>query len=317
MRKTLPPDPRPVRSRPRDSSPRFINPHRLFHGVWLPQWLEERPEVSDKAKKLYAHLTYFAGGKGFAWPSFAHLAEKLHVSRRYVIRLVAELTEHRLITVTNVRQPHRGHCSNEYRFLWHPWMQSQADASFSMTVSEPGCPNDWDRNPGELEVTSPGDLGNTPPGELPITPPGDGRVTPLMIHRSPKENNEKRLKKRGDERGQHDQSPRYNRARKSSPDSISDTQAIVLERRIAELRTEIASAVRRGDIDRALALHAELAKHQNRLGFTPDEDPKLPAAAARNEKVRRSPEPDEPPSPEEVTRRFDELRRQLGVREKS
>ena len=29
---------------------RFINPHRLFHGVWLPQWLEERPEVSEKAR---------------------------------------------------------------------------------------------------------------------------------------------------------------------------------------------------------------------------------------------------------------------------
>jgi hypothetical protein len=42
---------------------RFINPHRLFHGVWLPQWLEERPEISEKAKKLYAYLTYFAGGK--------------------------------------------------------------------------------------------------------------------------------------------------------------------------------------------------------------------------------------------------------------
>jgi hypothetical protein len=38
-------------------SRRFINPHRLFHGVWLPQWLEERPEVSEKAKKLYAYLT--------------------------------------------------------------------------------------------------------------------------------------------------------------------------------------------------------------------------------------------------------------------
>ena len=55
---------------------RFINPHRLFHGVWLPQWLEERAEVSEKAKKLYAYLTYFAGGKGCAWPSFGLLARK-------------------------------------------------------------------------------------------------------------------------------------------------------------------------------------------------------------------------------------------------
>jgi hypothetical protein len=55
----------------------LINPHRLFHGVWLPQWLEERPEVSEKAKKLYAYLTFFAGGKGYSWPSFGLLAEKL------------------------------------------------------------------------------------------------------------------------------------------------------------------------------------------------------------------------------------------------
>jgi Helix-turn-helix domain len=83
----------------------FINPHRLFHGVWLPQWLEERPEVSEKAKKLYAYLTYFAGGKGYSWPSFGLLAEKLHCSRRHVMRLVHELSAHRLISVTNVSKP--------------------------------------------------------------------------------------------------------------------------------------------------------------------------------------------------------------------
>jgi hypothetical protein len=51
-------------------APKFINPHRLFHGVWISQWLEERPEVSEKAKKRCAYLTYFAGSKGCAWPSF-------------------------------------------------------------------------------------------------------------------------------------------------------------------------------------------------------------------------------------------------------
>src|SRR6478736_10246624 len=40
-----------VASRGRETS-QFINPRRLFHGVWLPQWLEERPEVSERAKKL-------------------------------------------------------------------------------------------------------------------------------------------------------------------------------------------------------------------------------------------------------------------------
>ena len=114
----------PSQDRTEVSLSHFINPHRLFHGVWLPQWLEERPEVSEKAKKLYAYLTYFAGGKGYAWPSFNHLAEKLHISRRYVIKLVQELSAHGLITATNVNNPAKGHCTNHYRFLWHPWMQT-------------------------------------------------------------------------------------------------------------------------------------------------------------------------------------------------
>jgi hypothetical protein len=79
---------------------KFINPHRLFHGGWIPQWFKGRPEVSEKAKKVYAYLTYFAGGKGSSWQSFGLLAEKLHCSRRHVMRLVQELSTHRLIAVT-------------------------------------------------------------------------------------------------------------------------------------------------------------------------------------------------------------------------
>ena len=57
---------------------RFINPHRLFHGVWLPQWLEERAEVSEKAKKLYAYLTYFAGGRAMLGRPSSFWRDKLH-----------------------------------------------------------------------------------------------------------------------------------------------------------------------------------------------------------------------------------------------
>jgi hypothetical protein len=38
----------------------YINPHRHFHGVWLPQWLEERLEVFEKAKNLYCSAVLFA-----------------------------------------------------------------------------------------------------------------------------------------------------------------------------------------------------------------------------------------------------------------
>jgi hypothetical protein len=98
----------------------IYQPHRLFHGVRMPQWLEERPEVSEKAKKLYAYLTYFAGGKGYAWPTFNTLAERLHASRRHVIRLVKELSTHRLILITNVNHPERGSCANCYRSFGTP-----------------------------------------------------------------------------------------------------------------------------------------------------------------------------------------------------
>ena len=143
---------------------RFINPHRLFHGVWLPQWLEERPEVSEKAKKLYAYLTYFAGGKGYSWPSFGLLGEKLHCSRRHVMRLVQELSTHRLITVTNVNNPERGHCANYYRFLWHPWMQTERDAKFVLAAVE-GEPVDFSEEsaPDNRQADTPGDIAVTSP----------------------------------------------------------------------------------------------------------------------------------------------------------
>jgi Helix-turn-helix domain len=155
----------------RQQAPRFINPHRLFHGVWSPQWLEERSEVSEKAKKLYAYLTYFAGRKGHAWPSFKHLGEKLHVSRRYVIKLVQELSAHRLIAVTNVHNSEKGYCANVYRFLWHPWMQTAADGDFHMTVCEEPSPfAESDAPPTEPQITTPSELEFTSPSEPQITP---------------------------------------------------------------------------------------------------------------------------------------------------
>ena len=184
----------PSQDRTETSLSHFINPHRLFHGVWLPQWLEERPEVSEKAKKLYAYLTYFAGGKGYAWPSFNHLAEKLHVSRRYVIKLVQELSAHRLITVTNVNNPAKGHCTNYYRFLWHPWMQTAEDGDFRMAVREEQAPFP----PRSLTRSHPlVNRRSLPLVNRRITSPGEPQITPLVIPSSPKENNKKRINYRG------------------------------------------------------------------------------------------------------------------------
>jgi helix-turn-helix protein len=110
-------------------APQFINPHRLFHGVWLPEGLRSARRF-PKRQRSYMPTCLRCGGKGYAWPSFNHLAEKLHISRRYVIKLVQKLSAHGLITATNVNNPAKGHCTNHYRFLWHPWMQTAEDGDF-------------------------------------------------------------------------------------------------------------------------------------------------------------------------------------------
>jgi hypothetical protein len=284
-------------------APQFINPHRLFHGVWLPEWLEDRPEVSEKAKKLYAYLTYFAGGKGYAWPSFNHLAEKLHISRRYVIKLVQELSAHGLITATHVNNPAKGHCTNHYRFLWHPWMQTAEDGNFRMVVREEQAPF----------PTAESDLSFTPPSEPQITTPGEPQITPLVIPSSPKENNRKRTNYRGNVPAPSwDTSPSKVHSTAAPPQkTLSDTTKIVLERRAAELRREIASASKRGYHDRAQHLHAELVDHQTKLGFTPDDPPPKPKAS-REEEFCEPATLSDWPSPEEVRAAFNEARRSVG-----
>jgi hypothetical protein len=302
---------------------RYINPHRLFHGVWLPQWLEERPEVSEKAKKLYAYLTYFAGGKGYSWPSFGLLGERLHCSRRHVMRLVQELSAQRLITVTNVNNPERGHCANYYRFLWHPWMQIERDAKFVLAAvgepvdfSEESAPDNCQAGtiPGDIRVTSPLVTSQSPaPSDMPVTSPGDIHVTPLVTPMSPKENNKKRINYRGKVPATSSgTSPsRMHSTAAPPPKILSDTTKIILERRVAELRTEIATASKRGNPDRAERLHTELVEHQTKLGFTPD-DPPPKLKASREGEFGEPAALSDWPSPEEVRATFNEARRSMG-----
>jgi Helix-turn-helix domain len=301
---------------------RFINPHRMFHGVWLPQWLEERPEISERAKKLYAYLTYFAGGKGCSWPSFGLLAVKLHCSRGHVMRLVQELSTHRLITVTNVSNPERGHCANYYRFLWHPWIQNERDGSFVVAApeSEPlaasaeSTDNCEPPTPSDTRVARPLVTSRPPaPADMSVTSPGDIPVTPLVTPLSPKENNKMRTNYRGKvpvtSSGTSPIKPSF--AATPSRKALSDTTKIILERRIAELRTEIIAASKQGNHLKADRLQGELTAHQAAFGFTPDDPPPKPKAATREES-RDSTDSSDCPSPEEVRRTFNQLRRSLG-----
>ena len=95
------------------------------------------------------------------------------------------------------------------------------------------------------------------------------------------------------------------------PRVLSDTTKIILERRVSELRKDIASAVGKGFQKRAEQLHTELAQHQTKLGFTPDDLPQKPKAP-RDEEPPQPAKPSEWPLPEEVSATFNEARRAMG-----
>lgn len=175
-----------------------FNPHRAFYGVWIPQWLEEQREVSEKAKKCYAYLTLFAGDKGRAWPSYNTLAEKLHVSRRHVIRILHELFRYRLIRITHISDSIRGHQANVYEFLWHEWMQHKEDSHFKLVVPDepPLAISSHDKSvtqTPELTPPPPSDIFDISPSDPEIITPSDIGDTPLVTPMSPKKNNNKRI----------------------------------------------------------------------------------------------------------------------------
>jgi hypothetical protein len=85
----------------------------------------------------------------------------------------------------------------------------------------------------------------------------------------------------------------------------------MLERRIVELRIEIAAALKRGNHTKADQLHRELSCHQVALGFTPDDPPPKPKAPRKEESLDSTSLSDWP-SPEEVRTTFNEARRLLG-----
>ena len=74
---------------------------------------------------------------------------------------------------------------------------------------------------------------------------------------------------------------------------------------------EIVAASKQGNHVKADRLHNELGAHQAALGFTPD-DPPTKLKAPRKEECRDSTAFSDWPSPEEVRRTFNELRRSLG-----
>ena len=218
-----------------------------------------------------------------------------------------ELSAHQLITVTNIHNPEKGYCANVYRFLWHPWMPTTADEDFRVTACEKQPPLPAAEPmpmPSEQQITGPDELEDTSPGEL--------QITPLVIPSSPKENN-KKTNYRGKVPASSPSTSLSKRSLTASPPprTLSDTTKIMLERRIGDLRIEIAAASKKGNYVKSDQLHRELTAHQIALGFTPDDPPK-PKAVPRKEESPDSTTLSDWPSPQEVRRTFSEVRRSRG-----
>ena len=188
------------------------------------------------------------------------------------------------------------------------WWFGKNKAPFPTAESDPSFTPS-----SEPQITTPGEQEFTSPSELDGTSPGEPQITPLVIPSSPKENNKKRINNRGKVPAtSSDTSPSKVHSTAAPPPKIlSDTTKIILERRVAELRTEIATASKRGDHDRAEQLHAELVEHQTKLGFTPDDPPPKPKAS-REEEFGEPATLSDWPSPEEVRATFNEVRRSMG-----
>jgi hypothetical protein len=102
------------------SNKQSINPHYLWAGAFIPNWLCRRTEISQGAKLCYARLSQFAGkDDGVCIPAQDALAAELGVDSHQARRYICELERLGLIEIVQ-----RGlQQSNGYRFLAHPWME--------------------------------------------------------------------------------------------------------------------------------------------------------------------------------------------------
>lgn len=108
------------------------NPFGLFHGVYIPEWLSRRSEVSPGAKLIFGRLARYAGHEGVATPDQGTLGAEIGVGRQQAVRYCRELAELGLIV-----KLHRPNQTNAYGFLWHQWiLELTSNSSSGSTTSD-------------------------------------------------------------------------------------------------------------------------------------------------------------------------------------
>ncbi len=99
----------------------YINPHGLFCGSMVPNWLLSRKEVSNGAKLLYARLAQYANMGPEVYPKIETLSKEVGLCERQIRTYLDELEKHGLIE-KQIRREQR--LPNLYFFPFHLWMES-------------------------------------------------------------------------------------------------------------------------------------------------------------------------------------------------
>ncbi len=113
-----------------DAMPKRINPHGLFIGAFVPNWMMEMKTISAGSKLCYAKLCQYAGKAGVAYPRIQTLSDSIKLSCRQVQRCLAELVREGLIQAEQSDPK----AANRYYFLDHPAMRAGVT-----DVSPGGC----------------------------------------------------------------------------------------------------------------------------------------------------------------------------------
>lgn len=118
---------------------RRINVFGRFRGAFIPNAILQHPGLTPSAKLMWGRLAQFAGRDGSCYPSLPRLATELALSKRQVMRVIAELERGGFIEVERpegTAKKSNRHASNSYWFIEHPCL-SEPEAVTSMSPLEP------------------------------------------------------------------------------------------------------------------------------------------------------------------------------------
>ncbi len=161
-------------------------PYSLFIGAFLPEAVTASTILTGTEKVCWAKLNYFAGKKGYCYPSIKTLAQSIGVSVRQISRVIKGLMDKGFIARKAPDPNQKGkYRTTSYYFLWHESFNDGAlktqehmpDPRLEVKV-EITLPGDVVHNRGGTDCTLSGSRGDTPLPGADDTLPSDTGVIP-------------------------------------------------------------------------------------------------------------------------------------------